>query len=181
MSGMDQLYDPRGLAFDSENQQLYAADSHFARIMIYNFPETSRALKLPARATRHFSSLDPLVALNPWAAQSGFGQLGEATEANSVYVFTKTQFEKELLTERLSRILISQSAAPAPEATSQALLFVEGRNGAVSSVFLANPGSQAASVQFTLRRRSGPGSRSRWSVRREFVPARGSGGGTPPP
>ena len=151
MSGMDQLYDPRGLAFDSENQQLYAADSHFARIMIYNFPETSRALKLPARATRHFSSLDPLVALNPWAAQSGFGQLGEATEANSVYVFTKTQFEKELLTERLSRILISQSAAPAPEATSQALLFVEGRNGAVSSVFLANPGSQAASVQFTLR------------------------------
>ena len=151
LSGMDQLYDPRGLAFDSENQQLYVSDSHYARIMLYNFPETSRKLSLSPRGVSTFSSLDPYVALNPREPKSGFGQLGDATEANSVYVFTKTQFEKELLTERLSRILISQSAAPAPEATSQALLFVEGRNGAVSSVFLANPGSQAASVQFTLR------------------------------
>ena len=151
LSGQDQLHDPRGLAFDSVNQQLYTADSHFARIMLYNFPETSRKLSLPPWGVGTFSSLDAYTALNPWESQSGFGKLGDGTEASSVYVFTKTKFETGILASRQGRILISQSAALAPEATGQALLFVDGRSGAVSTVFVANMGSQAASVQFTLR------------------------------
>ena len=153
-SGQDQLYDPRGMAIDSENQQLYAADSHFARIVVYNFPETKRPVNLPSRGVSTFSSLDPHVVLNPWERRSGFVTMESEAEAVSFYMFTRTRFELEHLSGRQSRILLSQFAASAPEPTRQALLFVEGRSGRTSSVFLANPGEEPASVQFTLRQGS---------------------------
>lgn len=154
-SGQDQLYDARGMAFDSDNQLLYVSDSHFARIMAYNFPVNSREVSIQARAQMSFNTLDAYTVLNPPQTRTGYGTFTSGSNSYAGYVITRTRLETEPLTQQLSRQLISQSAASAPIATTRSLIFVEGRDHAETSVFIANPGKKTSRLQFTLRDENG--------------------------
>ena len=150
ISGQDQLYDPRGLAFDSEQQQLYVTDSHWARLLVFNFPETRRALEMPADGARMFSSLDPVAVLRPWETQTGYGQIDPRAAVNATWLVTSTALHLEPLTEQQSRILVSQSGVPIARPATHFLTLAYGVDGARTTVSVLNPNDVPASVRLTL-------------------------------
>ena len=151
VSAQDQIYDPRGLAFDSKHQQLYVTDSHWARLLVFNFHETSRRLEMPANGTRNFSSLDPFMALSAWEVKSGYGQIAEMAQVNAAWTLTRSAFSLEPLTEQQSRILISQSSTAIKPLSTTALSFLDGRKGAKTAVSVVNPGDKASEVRLTIQ------------------------------
>jgi sugar lactone lactonase YvrE len=164
LSGQDQLYDARGMAIDSENQLLYVSDSHFARIMAFNFPSDHRSVNVPARGDMRLQTLDPYTVLDTWEAQSGYALHTDDTTMNGSITLTRTRFEVEPLSQRQSRQLISHSAAPALRLSSSALVFIDGRSNTSSTVFIANPGDITTELEFTLRDLNGRITRASKSI-----------------
>jgi len=150
-SGQDQLYDARGMSIDSENQLLYVSDSHFARIMAFNFPNSQRRVAANMRGSLSYNTLDAYSFFNPEKTQSGFAVLQSSSDSNASFSLTRTIFEREAQTQRLSRHLISQTAAPAPQVSTRSLVFTEARDGANTTLFVANPGDQQVTVDFVLQ------------------------------
>ncbi len=155
LSAQDQLYDPRGLAFDSVNQQLYVTDSHWARLMIFTAADSSHPAKLAPGGFQRFSSLDPMMVLSPWTGQAGYGRLGDARVARGVYMQTRTRFDMDPLTEQQSRVLVSQSAATMRSPTRRTYGFADGRGGTTSWVSVVNPSSATARLDIRLRDQDG--------------------------
>jgi len=152
VSAQDQLYDPRGLAFDSVNQRLYATDSHWARLMVFTFPESHYAVSSPSHGVMGFSSLDPVLALRPSQRVSGYGIVREASSV--LWKRTKSQVMMEAQTEQQSRMLISQTVARAAAPTTRALMFIDHRDGTRAMVAVINPTNVAQRVQFSFRQGS---------------------------
>ena len=152
VSAQDQLYDPRGLAFDSANQRLYVTDSHWARLMLFTFPESHYAMRSPSNGVIGFSSLDPVLALRPSNLISGYGIVREASSV--VWKRTKSRVMMEAQTEQQSRILISQTVARAEAPTTRALIFIDHHDGMRSIVAVTNPTMVAQRVQFSFRQGS---------------------------
>ena len=69
VSAQDQLYDPRGLAFDPMTRQLYVTDSHWARLMMFSASDDSHDVTIAPDGLQRFSSLDPLMVLRPWPSR----------------------------------------------------------------------------------------------------------------
>lgn len=151
ISGQDQLYDPRGLAFDSEQQQLYVTDSHWARLLVFSFPETRRTLEIPADGARMFSSLDPVAVLRPWETRTGYGRIDRGVPVTASWLMTRTALHMEPLTEQQSRILISQSGGSIPRPATHFLTVAYGADGARTTVSISNPSDAPAIVRLTLR------------------------------
>ena len=152
VSAQDQLYDPRGLAFDSVNQRLYATDSHWARLMVFTFPESHYAVSSPSHGVMGFSSLDPVLALQPSQRVSGYGIVREASSV--LWKRTKSQVMMEAQTEQQSRMLISQTVARVAAPTTRALMFIDHRDGTRAMVAVINPTNVAQRVQFSFRQGS---------------------------
>ena len=152
VSAQDQLYDPRGLAFDSVNQRLYATDSHWARLMVFTFPESHYAVSSPSHGVMGFSSLDPVLALRPSQRVSGYGIVREASSV--LWKRTKSQVMMEAQTEQQSRMLISQTVARVAAPTTRALMFIDHRDGTRAMVAVINPTNVAQRVQFSFRQGS---------------------------
>ena len=152
VSAQDQLYDPRGLAFDSANQRLYVTDSHWARLMLFTFPESHYAVSSPSYGVMGFSSLDPVLALRTPQRVSGYGIVREASSV--VWKWTKSRVMMEAQTEQQSRILISQTVARAEAPTTRSLMFIDQRDGTRAMVAVTNPTKVAQRVQFSFRQGS---------------------------
>ena len=155
LSGQDQLYNARGMAIDSKNQLLYVSDSHFARIMAFNFPADRRPVSANAMGTMSLSTLDPYVVLKPWETRTGSAVLAQESNAPGIFTLTQTRFYVEPLSQRQSRQLISQSAAVAPQATHNSLVFINQQDESSTVLFIANPGGSTAEVEFSLLDDSG--------------------------
>lgn len=155
ISAQDQLYDPRGIAFDSGNQQLYVTDSHWARLMVFNFPATSRRLQVPAHGITMFSSLDPTVALQSPDMKSGYGKLRSGADANGIYFLARTTRVMDPLMEQESRVLLSQTGMQLRPPARHALVFVDRRNGGRTTVSIVNPVDQPITAELTLRSEDG--------------------------
>ena len=152
VSAQDQLYDPRGLAFDSVNQRLYVTDSHWARLMMFTFPESHYAVSSPSYGVMGLSSLDPVLALRPPNQISGYGIVREASSV--VWKRTKSRLMMEAQTEQQSRMLISQTVARVAAPTTRALMFIDHRDGTRAMVAVTNPTKVAQRVQFSFRQGS---------------------------
>ena len=155
LSAQDQLYDPRGLAFDSENQQLYVADSHWARLMVFNFPSSSRSVRVPALGTTMYSSLDASVVLQSPDMNTGYGRLSLEAGAHAAYLLTRSTSVMDPITEQQSRVLISQTGARPGPAARRHLVFADGRNGARTTVSIVNLGDRPLTTEFTLQSEQG--------------------------
>ena len=53
----NELMDTRGIAFDSEHQRLYATDSFWGRLMVFDFARSSWDYRLPGAGTRIYSTI----------------------------------------------------------------------------------------------------------------------------
>jgi DNA-binding beta-propeller fold protein YncE len=155
VSAQDQIYDPRGLAFDSENQQLFVGDSHWGRILVFRPPSTTRDIEIPGLGSTQLSSLDPIVALRPYEQKSGYAALESASGVGAVSFTIENIPVLDKLTEQQSRVLVSQTGNRIVSPNKRSVAFVDNRNNAEAIISVINPGKKRATVQLTLRNQNG--------------------------
>ncbi len=148
----DQLADVRGIAFDSEHQRLYATDSFWARVMVFDFSRSDRDVSIPPRGARVLSTIDASID-DDLAPQFGYASLSLPVQSAAVYSITQNRLDEA--STRESRMLLSETSVEAlPPA---ALTVVIGRHGPNrETVFLLN-NSSAQTAQIALTFRDGQG------------------------
>jgi len=151
VSAQDQLYDPRGIAFDAEQQRLFVTDSHWARLLVFDAPMSAGEVRLAPHGARKFSSLDATRALGAKRREGGYGLVSDPGDTSWTVARLTTQRLWNELTEQESRMLVSHAAFPAPNARRHALLWMDGRNGARTEILIVNPNEVATEVSLTFR------------------------------
>jgi len=148
----DRLFDPRGSAFDTEQQRLFQSEGLNTRVSVYTFPRTAYDVELPPRSSLQYDSLDALTAQGPepFTADQASVSLDESVPALGVSTHLITEAAVEEQSERESRLLVSEVSLPAPGATRGLQIFYDGRDGQRLDLAIANPGSRAASIELML-------------------------------
>lgn len=154
----DELVEPRELAIDAENQRIFQTDAPMSKVVVYDLPKTEKTVDIPARGMANYSTTDPwngrdkpeLDNRKDWRAT-----LSAASDApGALLTYTHTQQFLEPLSERRSRILISETSVAAPTPSVSSLFYLDQSEGKDHSIIVTNPSSQPAEVQFRFRSRS---------------------------
>jgi hypothetical protein len=148
VSAQDQLYDPRGIDFDSEHGHLYVTDSHWARLLVFTFPAARHELSLEDDGMRRRSTLDPVLALAKNERRTGYALLRDVAAAHAIVIRTSTRAITNDLTEQESRMLVSQTASRAAITSRRFVVLLDGS----SEIQLTNPGETEAQVELTWHR-----------------------------
>ena len=148
VSAQDQLYDPRGIDFDSEHGRLFVTDSHWARLLVFDFPAARHELSMENDGMRRRSTLDPVLALGKNERRWGYALLRDAPASRAVAIRTSTHAITNDLTEQESRMLVSQTASRAASTSRRFLVLLDGS----SEIQLTNPGETEAQVELTWHR-----------------------------
>lgn len=151
----EELIEPREMAIDTANQRLFQTDAPMSKVVIFDLPNSHKAVQIGARATTAFSTTDPwngrdkpeLDYRKDWTAQLSTG----ADAPGAMLTFTNTRQFMEPLSERRSRMLISETNAPAPRPSTSSLFYLDQTEGKDHQVFVSNPNDQAVDVHFHFR------------------------------
>ncbi len=144
----DQLADVRGIAFDSEHQRLYATDSFWARVMVFDFARSERDVRLAPNASQSFSTIDASIDRDA-APRFGYARVSLPVAAAATYSVTRTLLDEA--STRESRILISETSIEARPPSSNAHVRVRHEPGSRETVFLIHNGApRAAQLAFTF-------------------------------
>jgi DNA-binding beta-propeller fold protein YncE len=151
----EELIEPRELAIDTEHQRVFQTDAPMSKVLLFDLPKAERKVHIDARGSTDFSTLDPwngrdmaqLDQRKTWRASIS----GEAGGTQALLTFTKTQQFLEPLSERRSRMLISETTAAAPRSLRDSLFFMDQSTGNDHEIVVSNPNSQAVDVQFQFR------------------------------
>lgn len=148
----DRLFDPRGSAFDAEQQRLFQSEGLNTRLSVYTFPREGYDVDLPSRSTLQYDTLDARAARGPepFSADQATVTLERGVPALGVTTHLITTPVVEEQSERESRLLISEVTLPASDATRNLQVFYDTRNEQKLALSLANPGSSPASIELTL-------------------------------
>jgi len=153
----DQLMDVRGIAFDSENQRLYATDSFWARLMVFDFARAEREISLPPFGTEIYSTIDAFID-EDLAPQSGYARISLPVASAAIYSVTQSLLEAE--STRESRMLVSEAAVPSAEPSMRTHVFARHDDARETLFLLGNPSNQPADLVFTFRNAEGRESRT---------------------
>ncbi len=144
----DQLADVRGIAFDSEHQRLYATDSFWARVMVFDFARSERDVRLAPNASQVYSTIDASVDQDR-APRFGYARVSLPVAAAATYSVTRTLLDEA--STRESRMLISETSVESQPPTTEAHVVARHADGVHETVFLIhNPAPRAADVRFTF-------------------------------
>ena len=145
----DEIWDPRGLAFDSEHQRLYVSQGFAANIMIHDMARPTYAFDFPSNAVQSYQSAgadtDP-TTYSGYAVASGDGGMAMLT-------VMRTSFDRN--SQRESRLLLSETGVAAPPEVQRATAFADGREGSETIISVANRQSNAIQLNFVLRDEAG--------------------------
>lgn len=147
----DELVEPRELAIDTANQRVYQTDAPMSKVVIYDLPKSQLSVEIAPRSLANYSTTDPwngrdkpeLDHRKDWSAK-----LTTAVDApGAMLTFTNTRQFLEPLSERRSRILISETNAVAPKPSVSSLFYVDQGEGKDHEIVVDNPSAQPADVQ----------------------------------
>ncbi len=148
----DELADVRGIAFDSEHQRLYATDSFWARVMVFDFARSEREISLRPDAAETYSTIDPSVAA---PVPQRFGSFEADIETAAAVVYSVTDARLDPASTRESRTLISETAIEAVPLAREFLVLTSTASGEETEFLVSNPAAETARLSFTLRDESG--------------------------
>ncbi len=151
----NELWDPRGLAFDSEHQRLYVSQGFASNIMIHDMARSTYESLLPALGVQSYQSATAdteVVTQRGWAVATGPSSLGGGA---MMLTRVKTLFDE--LSQRESRILISEAGLPAPPLSDHATVFTDGRADRTTVLSLSNPNDVPVTVWLVFRDADGIG------------------------
>ena len=144
----NELWDPRGLAFDSEHQRLYVSQGFAANIMIHDMARPAYSFAASGNGVQSYQSAGAdteLATATGYALASGDGLAGGA----AVFTAMTTYIDRD--SQRESRILVSETGVAASPEVTAARVFVDGRADADTLLSVANPGSSSALLRFGFR------------------------------
>ena len=149
----DEVWDPRGLGFDSEHERLYVSQGFASNIMIHDMARASRTVTLAPGALRTYQSASAaidVVVLRGHATATGSGALEGGA---AVFAVTKTEFDE--LSKRESRVFISEAGVAAPPLVTSARVFVDRAPNRETYLRFANPGEAPVNLELELLSVSG--------------------------
>ena len=149
----NELWDPRGLTFDSEHQRLYISQGFASNIMIHDLARSTYESLLPESGIQNYQSGSAdteLVTQRGSAVATGPSNLG-----GGVLMLTQMETLFDELSQRESRILISETGLSAPPLTDRATAFADGRQGRSTILNLSNPSNEPVTVSLVFRDSSG--------------------------
>ena len=144
----DRLFDPRGNAFDAEQQRLFQTEGLNTRITVFTYPREDFDITLPPRSTLQYDSLDARPASGAGSLQMSQAvvELDEAVPALGITSHLVTRPVIDEPSERESRLLLSEASLPARAPTRELQVFYdEGLK-----LTLANPGAGTARVELQV-------------------------------
>ena len=141
----DEMWEPRGLAFDSAHQRLYVSEGFASNIMIHDLARSVWERELPSQAVQIYESASAITASEK---QEGF-TVASVTDglAGGAAVVTLMKTEEDPLSQRDSRILLSQAGLAATGGLRDATVFVDAQE---TSLVIANPGAALIRISLTL-------------------------------
>jgi DNA-binding beta-propeller fold protein YncE len=151
----EELIEPREMALDTANQRIFQTDAPMSKVVIFDLPKTRKSVEIGPRATSVFSTTDPwngrdkpeLDKRKDWTAKLTAGE----GAPGAMLTFTNTRQFMEPLSERRSRMLISETNAPAPRPSASSLFYLDQTEGKDHQIVVSNPNDQPADVHFRLR------------------------------
>lgn len=151
----EELVEPRELAIDTENQRIFQTDAPMSKIDVYDLPRAEKTIDVAARGMANYSTTDPwngrdkpdLDKRKEWRASLA----ASPVSPGAMLTFTKTQQFLEPLSERRSRLLISDTSVAAPVPSVSSLFYLDQGQSNDHSIVVANPGAQAVDVEFRFR------------------------------
>jgi DNA-binding beta-propeller fold protein YncE len=160
----NELWDPRGLAFDSEHQRLYISQGFAANIMIHDMARPVYEFDFFPNVVQSYQSsgADTYSTTNSgYAVASGGDALAGGT---AVFTIMTTTFDDA--SQRESRMLVSETGFAAPPQVEEATVFVDGRPDTETFIVVANP--RAAPTELRFVHHGTDGSTLAQSVTREL-------------
>ncbi len=148
----DELWDPRGLTFDSEHQRLYISQGFAANIMVHDMARSAYAFDFPSNAVQAYQSAGADVDSNRYAGYAVASGDDAVTGGAATLTVMRTTFDRE--SQRESRVLISETGFAAPPESERAMVYADADADALS-LHVANRGAEALRVEFVLRDREG--------------------------
>jgi DNA-binding beta-propeller fold protein YncE len=143
----NELWDPRGLAFDSEHRRLYVSQGFAANIMIHDMARPVWEFDNRANAVQSYQSSG--ADTNPGTDSGYTVASGSLAGAGAVLTTMVTRFDGE--SQRESRVLLSETGVAAPPQVEEATVFVDGRPGTETVISIANPGAAPLTLRFAHR------------------------------
>ena len=148
----DQLADVRGIAFDSEHQRLYATDSFWARVMVFDFARATRDVSLAPFGAQTYSTIDASIDQD-MAPQFGFARVSLPVSSAAVYSITQSRLEEE--STRESRMLLSETAVEAHPPSTETILLGRHDDSRETMFLINNSTGGATRLSFTFRNSEG--------------------------
>jgi DNA-binding beta-propeller fold protein YncE len=151
----EELVEPREMAIDTANQRVFQTDAPMSKVLVFDLPKSRKSVQIGPRATAVFSTTDPwngrdkpeLDSRKDWT-----GTLTTSADApGAMLTFTNTLQFMEPLSERRSRMLISETTTAAPRPSASSLFYLDQSEGQDQQVIVSNPNEQAVDVHFHFR------------------------------
>ena len=123
----DRLLDPRGNAFDAEQQRLFQTEGLNTRITVFTYPREDYDVTLPPRSTLQYDSLDarPASGAGSLVTSQAFIELDRAVPALGLTNHLVTRPIVDEQSERESRLLLSEASLPARAPTREVQIFYD--------------------------------------------------------
>ena len=149
----NELWDPRGLTFDSDHQRLYISQGFASNIMIHDLARSTYEVMLPPRAVQNYQSA---TADTEVETQHGFAVAsGPSALGGGAALLTRVSTIFDELSQRESRVLISETGIMAPPRASTAAVFVDAGPDRQTVLHVANPGETAVTMTLTFHAADG--------------------------
>lgn len=150
----EQLLDPREITFDSQHQRIYATDSFWGRLMVFDLPRAERLVKVPARTMLSYGTLDAWNGREDRpgrdAREAWRGSLQGSPALGGILVYSSTRQELDVLAKRRGRVLLSETSVAASTSQEKTLLYVDGRNKRANTLLVSNPDSRENPIGLRL-------------------------------
>ena len=147
----NELWDPRGLAFDSDHQRLYISQGFAANIMVHDMTRPTYAFDLSANGVQAYQS----AGADPEKTTSTGYAIASGGNAGGTAVFTVMNTEFDPASQRESRVLISETGMAAPPEVKTATVFVDGQTHVKTMITIANPQARTTYLRFVHHGRDG--------------------------
>ena len=149
----DEIWDPRGLTFDSAHQRLYVSQGFASNIMVHDLARSTYESVVPARGVQAYQSSSASTKLE---TQRGWVMASGTTSPNSgIAMLTRMTTQFDELSQRESRVLISETGIVAPTLVREATVFVRNEEHRQTMADIVNPNETPITVTLTAYSEAG--------------------------
>jgi DNA-binding beta-propeller fold protein YncE len=152
----EEIIEPRELAVDPKAQRIYHTDAPMGRVLIFDLPRSERPVNLPPRAMMSYGTTDPwnqrerpeFDKRKDWAGR----YMPNATQSpGASLVLTQTKQFRHPLSQRRSRILISETTISAPALAPVTSFFVDESSGNKHLLVVTNGNAKPVDASITFQ------------------------------